>query len=459
MAAPHSIAGAWMGLSATTLGWLGRSFAIGTFGIRRTLLDAPLWLLFAWTALSSVFSVEPAESLPKLVNAATFLTFYLAQALLTRTRAVSLALILIVSGVAGVVWSVAEIARGRGVVITEIAPMSPFSATPLRPGDAVWRVNKRRVSSIEEIDAAVRNAPVDTPLSLSVISRGEHVEWQAPAVVSEQRPSTSGLAGAGRTHYFRASGWTRHYETHAEVLQMLAQLSLGFALAYWMRRRASRYVLLAASSFALLATGVALTAMRTVIIALDGGALVIAWLIGKRARPLIAAIVALVLIVGAFVVWRTRAGGALSLSDPSASSRLTIARIAASRVREHPVLGHGMDAVHRHWQDWGFPGTDMLHAHSTPVQLAFDRGLPAVALWLWLIFACWTMARRAERLWRETDDARAHGLMLGTTGALAGFFLSSLVNYNFGDAEVMLLVWWLMGAVVACGRERTNRES
>jgi O-antigen ligase len=113
-----------------------------------------------------------------------------------------------------------------------------------------------------------------------------------------------------------------------------------------------------------------------------------------------------------------------------------------------------MDAVQRHWQEWGFPGTDMLHTHSTPLQLAFDRGLPAVLFWLWLLAAFWLAATRAERLWRDTDDAATHGLALGTTGALAGFAASSLVNYNFGDSEVALLLWFLMGAIVVVSSER-----
>ncbi|MCA1630495.1 MAG: hypothetical protein LC774_09190 [Acidobacteria bacterium] len=107
-----------------------------------------------------------------------------------------------------------------------------------------------------------------------------------------------------------------------------------------------------------------------------------------------------------------------------------------------------MDAVHLHWNEWGFPGSDMLHAHSTPLQLAFDRGVPALLLWLWLIIAFWLTLSRAEKFFRETTDAPTHGLLLGATGALAGFLASSLVNYNFGDAEVALLLWWLMGTVV-----------
>ncbi|HJQ33324.1 MAG TPA: hypothetical protein VJ866_14145, partial [Pyrinomonadaceae bacterium] len=137
-----------------------------------------------------------------------------------------------------------------------------------------------------------------------------------------------------------------------------------------------------------------------------------------------------------------------------ASLRLEVARVAAGRVLLHPIFGHGMDAVHEHWAEWGFPGKDMLHAHSTPIQLAFDRGLPALIFWLWLMYAFWRLAARGERAWRDTRDAGAHGLALGLTGALAGFLASALVNYNFGDAEVALLVWWMMGvAVILNGSE------
>jgi hypothetical protein len=455
MAAPHSIAGSWMGLSVAVLGWLARTLLTRRAGIRRSLMDAPLWLLFAWTALSSALSYEPQESLPKLVNAATFLVFYVAQSLLTRRRAVMLALVIIVSGVAGVWWSLGEIAVGRGVVVTEVRAGSPFRATLLQAGDAVWRVNGRRVSSIAEIDREVRAAKTTEPLRVSVISRGEHVEWQAPPVTEESKAaaSPSGLAGGGPTRSFRASGWTRHYETHAECLQMIAQLALGLALALWLRRGPRAHALLAAAAFALLAVGVALTAMRTVLVAFAVGALAVAWRagIGRRARLLVAAAVVVVLALGALTVWRTRAGGALRLGDASSSTRLRVATVAAGRVALHPVFGHGMDSAHRHWREWGFPGDDMLHAHSTPVQLAFDRGLPALALWLWLMAACWLVAARAEKIWRDADSAAAHGLMLGATGAITGLFASSLVNYNFGDAEVTLLLWWITGAAVALG--------
>lgn len=475
LAAPHSIAGSWMGLSVAILAWTIRALATRGTGLRSTALDLPLWLFLGWTVLSSIFSAEPGVSVPKLINAGTFLMFYLAQSMLTRSKAVLLAALMIASGAAGALWGAGELIVGRGVVVSELSADSPLRAgTPLREGDAVWRVNKRRVVSVEEIDEVIRQTPAGGRVSLSVISRGEHAEWPGAVVSDDVRraPSPSGIKGGGSTHRFRASGWTRHYETFAEMLQIIAQLALGFALAGWLRReqahetekesglRAAREnrlrVALPAIAFVVLAVGIALTAMRTTLVAFAFGAFVLAWRATARGRgrAAVAVVVALVLALGALAVWRTRAGGALELKDASAGLRAEVARAVASRVLLHPVLGHGMDAVHRHWNEWGFPGSDMLHAHSTPLQLAFDRGLPALLFWLWLMFVFWRLASRAERMWRDAPEVGAHGLALGLTGALAGFLASSVVNYNFGDAEVALLVWWMMGVVVILGEEK-----
>jgi hypothetical protein len=286
------------------------------------------------------------------------------------------------------------------------------------------------------------------------------------------RASPSGVRGTRRAHRFRASGWTRHYQTFAETLQILAQLSLGFALAYWQRRGTPRpgarlgtrlCLALASTAFLVLALGIALTAMRTVLVAFAAGACIVAWRASRgRARLVVCVVVCIALALGAFAVWRTRAEGALRLQDESSRLRLAVARVAVARIPLHPFFGHGMDAVKEHWTEWGFPGEIKIHTHSTPIQLAFDRGLPALFLWLWLLALFWLMLARGERLLRAApDEANAHGLLLGATGALAGFFASSLVNYNFGDAEVALVLWWLMGtaaSVIDRKRAATGRE-
>src|SRR5436305_3167826 len=87
IAAPHSIAISWVGISLLILGWLIRTAVSRQLGIQRSPMDLPLLLFIAWTVLSSILSIEPRDSLPKLINVSTFLLYWLTQSLLTRKLA------------------------------------------------------------------------------------------------------------------------------------------------------------------------------------------------------------------------------------------------------------------------------------------------------------------------------------------------------------------------------------
>jgi hypothetical protein len=453
--APHSIAGAEIALAIVGACWLVSTILTGKTRFRRSKLDLPIWLFFAWTIASSFLSEEPQISLAKLQSVCVLFLFYLTQAIVTRGNAVFLVCVMILSGVAGSIYSIYDLLRGRGVIVEAVSSDSPLR-TSVAPGDAVWRVDGRRIYSTDEIDKAIKTAPAETNLRVSVITRGEHVERTSLLLTNQmkQRDAPSGITGRTSTHRFRASGWTRHYETFSEILQILAQLALGLGLANLKSHGSNLRFKLAAAAAALLALGIALTAMRTVLLAFTLGAAMMTIRAARgKVRLLVPAALLLVLVVGAFVVWQSRAEGAIWLNDDSSSLRLTVAQVGLWRIALHPVFGHGMDAMHLHWNEWGFPGRDMLGLHSTPLQLAFDRGLPALAFWLWTMAAFWLITSRAERAFRDSTDTNRHGLLLGATGAIIGFFASSLVNYNFGDGEVALVFWWLMGIVVVLARD------
>ncbi|HXI24013.1 MAG TPA: hypothetical protein VNG71_09060, partial [Pyrinomonadaceae bacterium] len=173
IAAPHSIAISWVGISLLVLGWLIRTIVTRRLGIQRSPMDLPLLLFIVWTVLSSILSIEPRDSLPKLINVSTFLFFYLTQSLLTRKLAITVAGMMILSAAAGVLWGAGELILGRGVSVSALAADSPLrSATPLTAGDVIWRVNNHRVSTVDEINDGIRRTCAGCALRLSVISRG-----------------------------------------------------------------------------------------------------------------------------------------------------------------------------------------------------------------------------------------------------------------------------------------------
>lgn len=240
---------------------------------------------------------------------------------------------------------------------------------------------------------------------------------------------------------------------------MIAQLTLGLALAHLRNHGPNKYFRVAILAAAILTMGIVFTAMRTVVVAFAIGAAVIAWR-SLRGKYKIAFTFALffVLAFGAVVVSQTRARDALFLGDASSSLRAEVARVGLARILIHPVFGHGMDAMKLHWNEWGFPGRDMLHLHSTPLQLAFDRGLPMLALWLWMVTAFWLYIAQGEKAARDLSDTNSYGLLLGILGALTGFLASSVVNYNYGDAEAAMMFWWLLGVATVLASPKNGEN-
>jgi len=444
--APHSVAASAIGIGIAGLGWVIRTLQTRRLGLRRSKFDLIIVLLLLWTLASALLSEEPQVSVAKLQASWCVFLFYLARATVTRRLALVLVALLIVSGSAGALYSAFDLLRGRGVVVESVAAGSPFNQIGIRPGDTIWQINRRRVYSITDVDQILAQTAPNTPVTAGIITQGEQVERSFTVA----QPSASGIIGTQHNHRFRASGWTRHYGTFAELMQMIAQLALGLALAHLRNHGPNKIFRMAIIAAALLTAGLVFTAMRTVIVAFVIGASVIA-LRSLRATMKVVFTFGLfaVLAFAAVVVWQTRNPKALLLGDPSSSLRLKVAGVGLSRILIHPVFGHGMDAMQLHWNEWGFPGKDMLHLHSTPLQLAFDRGLPMLVLWLWMMILFWLTIARAERRAADLSDTNHYGILLGTLGALTGFLMSSLVNYNYGDAEVAMMFWFLMGMALS----------
>ena len=98
----------------------------------------------------------------------------------------------------------------------------------------------------------------------------------------------------------------------------------------------------------------------------------------------------------------------------------------------------------------GFPGGTCTQ---TFCRLLLNGALPALVLWLGflLVYArtLWRSIRsRTERHWVE------RGILLGALGGLAGFFSSGLVHYNWGDSEVVMVFYSIVGMAFVVARPR-----
>jgi hypothetical protein len=452
VAVPHSIAVSQAAfLSALTIAIVRRLTGQRGWKVGRTepSIEWPLGGFLALTILSSVFSAAPAISLVKLKTIGLFLILFLVRDELSRRGGQIVVGCVVVSSLMGVGYSWLEKGIGRGVIVTSVKVESPWWKGGLRPGDLVWMIDRKRVRSMEEIRSELAARDVGDQVSVEALHAGDPLPIEL-RVTQEMRTDvrTLGIAGSRAGRQFRVAGFSRQFLTYAEQMQMLALLAFGWCLAGWQRQRA-------ALLFLIFTATLLLTATRSVTLSLIIAVTILAWWWGGR-RGLLVGLIAAALLgaLALYAIGTGRQSVVARFSDDSTLRRIGYMQAGLRKIPDHPILGVGMDAHRVFWKEWGFPGDYITHTHSTPIQIALDRGVPALGCLVWFFVAiCRDLARRS-RAARARQDLWREGLCVGVLAATVGFGLSALTNYNFGDSETLML--WLLLLGVGQATEQEN---
>jgi Na+-translocating ferredoxin:NAD+ oxidoreductase RnfA subunit len=487
LCAPHSIAaaqGAWvLGLAL----WLARFLVRPRPVLRRTPLDLAIWGFLLLTLVSTLFSYEPAVSWGKMRAASLFTIVYLVAENVRVPKILrALAFVLVASCSVNVVHTVVERARGRGVKLVALAIDSPLRAAGFIEGDTILSVDGAEVGSPAEVVRSVETERTDAPPERVLrfpdgttacrwdertacvrVYRAEAMpasnvarQGLAPGATPEAR---LGILEWSRGRDERAVGFYGHYTTYAEVLQLVGSLAVGLFVALGSLRSFAGVALALASAgmgYALL-----VTVTRASWLAFLVSCFVVVLAGAASRRALLVAVVAAALVVpgGLYVLRQKRQVGFFDRGDGSVSWRESAYRdgwrVLTSSPR-HLLVGTGMDSLKWRWREWGmFEGGRLPwgHLHSTPLQIAFERGVPALVAWLLLL------ALYARLLWRESRARQPHewgerGLALGALGGTVGFFTSGLVHYNLGDSEVAMVFYFIMGLALALWSIRAGAD-
>ncbi len=477
LAAPHSIAATQLAWGCGLILWGARSLFRPRPRLPRSMVVYTLLAFFAWTLLSALCSYDRATSVGKLRAASLFtIVLLVASNVHTRRTLRLLALALVASCAVNVLYTFGERAVGRGFRVEGVTADSPLRAalfvredgtldpTPIQSGDIVLEVDGRRVREPEELAAALGEAQAGD--ALVKIYR---VEWTPTLRVPRGRLLAGatalerlGVAGWSRGREWRAAGFYGHYTTYAEALQLIA--SLAFALFIALRRKLSPQGILLMLAVVGMGGALLLTVTRASWLAflVSAFVIVVAGALSRRTVIILAACVVPIIVAGLFVLRQQRGVGFVDARDQSIAWRETVWREGFELLKSKPrhlLVGVGMDSIKTHWREWGLFDQGRLpvgHMHSTPLQLAVERGLPALLLWLLLVVLYAVMLLRLVRR-TESGQWVERGIALGALGGLAGFVTSGFVHYNFGDSEVVMIFYFIMGLSLAV--KRLARES
>ena len=248
----------------------------------------------------------------------------------------------------------------------------------------------------------------------------------------------------------RISGFMGHWMTFSGLLMLvLVALSAFIACRGW---RHQRWVV---PMIGLLIASLVLSETRNAWLGAVAGILVVL-LVGKpRATPLFLALVLALYLVSPRII-KQRLSSGWDLADPNTSNHVELFQTAFRLIRDNPWVGVGPRNVSRAallyrgsraWPDWLYQ-----HMHNNILEIAAERGIPGLILWLWLMVQ---LARDACRVLRESGGFSRGGqsaagearlASLAALGALAALLVAGMFEYNFGDSEVLTLFLFMVSA-------------
>lgn len=123
-----------------------------------------------------------------------------------------------------------------------------------------------------------------------------------------------------------------------------------------------------------------------------------------------------------------------------------------SMIRDYPLTGIGKgnystiaDAYRHGYTDFTF--SSRAHAHNNLLQIAVEGGIVSLLCFLWLWGVIFQTLYRTYRTFPESrQDMKLWAL--GCFGALVAFFVHGFFEYNFGDAEVAMMMWTIMAFAI-----------
>jgi putative inorganic carbon (HCO3(-)) transporter len=137
------------------------------------------------------------------------------------------------------------------------------------------------------------------------------------------------------------------------------------------------------------------------------------------------------------------------VNDPTTRDRMAMLREGRAMIAEHPLTGVGPNMVERVYAQYRDPlAVEKVnpHLHNVPMQIAAERGLPALAIWLcFVVTVIWDV-------WQKLRTSRHRFLAATALAATAGMLSAGLFEHNFGDSEFLMLFLVLLTLPFAADR-------
>lgn len=179
----------------------------------------------------------------------------------------------------------------------------------------------------------------------------------------------------------------------------------------------------------------------------------VAVIVLRKPRFMTLMAVAAVVIVSLLAVpaLRDRAASIVDPQDATNSFRLNLWAIGLRIAADHPIVGIGDVGAETVWDDYAPPDWKPEgHFHSNIVHWLVTLGGLGLAVIVLLFVRLGTVLWRLQR--RHSGEWFAGSVTLGAFAGLVAFHVNGLFEWSFGDTEVAMQLWAMVGMALAAAK-------
>ena len=180
-----------------------------------------------------------------------------------------------------------------------------------------------------------------------------------------------------------------------------------------------------------------------------GGMFGLALVIGfKGKKILIVFLMGIVLVFSSLAAlepgFRDRLKSLVDPEFPSNIERIGMWKVSLDMFGENPILGVGPGnyTLSSGPYRMKYKVIGKSHPHNNLLSQLTEKGMLGlgVYLWLWVVFY-----KETWKAWKKAQSEKIRAVLVGGMGALAAFHVGGMFEGNFGDSEVAMMMWLIVG--------------
>jgi O-antigen ligase len=159
---------------------------------------------------------------------------------------------------------------------------------------------------------------------------------------------------------------------------------------------------------------------------------------------------------------KERAFSVVDPSHPNNIERTYLWKAGIDMIKDHPIVGVSDIDLGELYVEYKSPEAEQLHGHmhNNLIMFGVTLGIPGLIVMI-ALFVRIFLAEIKLTLSIPKEEWLLKSTAMGSLAAFIGFQINGLFEYNFGDAEIAMLLWLTVGMALAVKgiRQSTTLQS